>query len=441
MTDNNKSESYFVYAETQKVGTITFSSSLNFDFSYDKTWIKSGYALSPHLPLREHIEVRNILRFIKNLLPEGTGLEILRHTFLLSRHNIAELIKHIASDTAGIVHFESPDVIEPELRELSEQELTSRVSVGSNVVLFDGVFRLGVAGVQKKLNVYVKDDGTFLLGNTTLTSTHILKFEPKASYLVLNELFCMRLAQKIGLPVAATMLQKLVSAERQYYTLVVKRFDREILEDGSVSKRHIIDGCQALNLPPEHKYELIYGSNRDVERYRDGANLPQLFDFTRQHCQSEDAIYQLLVWVCFNLVIGNSDAHAKNISFYVDQLGIQLAPFYDLVSIVFEAKDEPKLDTSLAMAIGDEFDINAITAYHLLCFAEKAGIPPEQLKNVLSSVATACIESASVSLCHDTDLLRLEKRFLVQLIALIKQRATHFLHEVTLFDEIQRTLF
>jgi len=436
-----KSITYIVYAGSQKVGTLTFISPVSCEFKYDKTWSAVGYALSPHLPMGERIETQSTMRFLKNLLPEGIGLEFLLHSFYLSRNDIVGLLKHIASDTAGILHFEVPRAIELDVQELSEQELASRLSLGSDVVLFNGKFRLGVAGVQKKLNVHVKKDGTFHLGNTSLPTTHIVKFEPKRSYLVLNELFCMRFAEKIGLPVAKTALQRLRSAERQYQVLLVKRFDRDIHEDGSVSKRHIIDGCQALNLPPEHKYERLYGSHPDVAHCRDGANLPQLFNFVREHCQSDDAIYQLLVWVSFNLIIGNSDAHAKNISFYIDQFGVHLAPFYDLVSIVFEAMDNLQLDTSLAMAIGDEFDIDAITAFHLLCFAEEVDIPPEQLKKVLSDVATACINSASLSLCHDARLSRLEKRYLVQLIELIKQRTTHFLNEVALFDDIQQTLF
>ena len=38
-------------------------------------------------------------------------------------------------------------------------------------------------------------------------------------------------------------------------------------------------------------------------------------------------------WVMFNYLIGNSDAHAKNISLMVNSQGYALAPFYDLLCV------------------------------------------------------------------------------------------------------------
>lgn len=35
----------------------------------------------------------------------------------------------------------------------------------------------------------------------------------------------------------------------------------------------------------------------------------------------------------FNALVGNSDAHLKNLSFFVSEEGVQLAPFYDLLSV------------------------------------------------------------------------------------------------------------
>ena len=36
-------------------------------------------------------------------------------------------------------------------------------------------------------------------------------------------------------------------------------------------------------------------------------------------------------WIVFNTMVGNSDAHLKNISFLVDHDGKRVAPFYDLL--------------------------------------------------------------------------------------------------------------
>jgi serine/threonine-protein kinase HipA len=42
---------------------------------------------------------------------------------------------------------------------------------------------------------------------------------------------------------------------------------------------------------------------------------------------------RLFGWLIFNVLVGNSDAHLKNLSFLVSHEGVQLAPFYDLLSV------------------------------------------------------------------------------------------------------------
>ena len=149
---------------------------------------------------------------------------------------------------------------------------------------------------------------------------------------------------------------------------------------------------------------------------------------------------QMLSWVVFNLIVGNSDAHGKNISFFIDTTGISLAPFYDIVSIVFEARRIKNLDTDLAMAIGDEFDSGSITAFHLLSFAEEVEVTPTQLLTVVEQVALDCKRFATPVLCTDELMSKAELEALGQLIQLINQRADHFLRQTSLFDEVQKAL-
>jgi serine/threonine-protein kinase HipA len=138
-----------------------------------------------------------------------------------------------------------------------------------------------------------------------------------------------------------------------------------------IKRHHIIDGCQALNLPPNYKYERIFGSARDVAHIRDGASLPKLFDFTT-HCENPALTkQQMLDWVLFNILVFNFDAHGKNISFFVGSNGLQLTPFYDLVNI----KMYPDFEQDMAMSLGDEFNSNIINAYQLADFADSCQLP------------------------------------------------------------------
>ena len=156
--------------------------------------------------------------------------------------------------------------------------------------------------------------------------------------------------------------------------------------------------------------------------------------------QGHQNVIQILSWVVFNLIVGNSDAHGKNISFFIDTTGISLAPFYDILSIVFEARRIKNLDTDLAMAIGDEFDSGSITAFHLLSFSEEVEVTPMQLKTVVEEVALNCKRFATPVLCTDESMSKAELENLAQLILLINERADHFLRQTTLFDEVQKAL-
>ena len=439
----NEPYTFDVCAEKLKVGVLTFSSSTECSFSYDENWTRCGFDISPYIRVDGPIEDRDVTRFIRNLLPEGTGLRCLISTFNVSRLSILEILNHVQVESAGILHFEARESHSAPSRELTNQMLFGRLDTFSNVVIWDNCFRLNVAGVQKKLNIHQKNDGSFWLANKELPSTHIIKFaEEEHSTIILNELLCMRLAKAIGLEVATVELLRVFDShgKAKHSAISIERFDREALSNGTVHKRHIIDACQALNLPPEHKYEQIFGRHPDVAHCRDGARLKALFAFARQQNFSHQNVMQMLSWVVFNLIVGNSDAHGKNISFFIDTTGISLAPFYDIVSIVFEARRIKNLDTDLAMAIGDEFDSDSITAFHLLSFAEEVNVTPAQLQTVVEKVALDCKRFATPVLFKNESMSKAELENLDQLIQLINQRADYFLIQTSLFEEVKKAL-
>jgi serine/threonine-protein kinase HipA len=162
--------------------------------------------------------------------------------------------------------------------------------------------------------------------------------------------------------------------------LVVERFDRR-LADNRVERIHVIDACQCLDLSVSHKYERNFGSGRDVAHIRDGVSIERLFSIASGALSSAAMRLGLLRWTLLQYLIGNSDAHGKNISCFVEPGGLHLAPSYDLVSVCVY----PKVDHELAMAIGDEFDISAIRAYDwaelaMVCGLERRLVAREMLR-------------------------------------------------------------
>lgn len=363
------------------VGTIGVRDN-QFFVEYDKAWAEKGFALSPHIPLDGTGRSVSIEHFLSNLFPEGDQLDVLLRSMQIRKSNVMGILSAIGLDAPGAMAYGAAEADSDRLRPVTGEEITAKLDSGdpNEILVWDGKYRLSLAGVQMKLNIVVSE-GEFFLADGRLASTHILKFaKSEHRHLIANEFVCMRLAHAVGLDVAEVECLQF----GDHRSLLVKRFDREAgTGTGQVRRLHVIDGCQLLDLPPEYKYEQIHGGGRDVKHIRDGASIPMLFDAINQSLIPAKARLQLLDLILFNLIIGNSDAHGKNVSFSIDQKGFEFAPFYDLVSVCFEARQNPKIDTNLAMAIGDEFDPDQITAYHLITMAENVGIDPNLLKRRL----------------------------------------------------------
>lgn len=115
--------------------------------------------------------------------------------------------------------------------------------------------------------------------------------------------------------------------------LVVERFDRELGDQG-VERIHQEDFCQILGLTPSKKH---------------GVTLADVSRVLREHSSKPVVdIKSLVRLTIFNVLAGNSDAHAKNISMMRDFRGCNLAPFYDLVC----TRNYKGVDRTLAMPIG-----------------------------------------------------------------------------------------
>jgi serine/threonine-protein kinase HipA len=190
-----------------------------------------------------------------------------------------------------------------------------------------------------------------------------------------NEAFCMELARRLGIPAAVTAVRKSGGA-----ILVVTRYDRETAEGGAIVRLHQEDFCQALGILPEQKYES-----------EGGPSLVQCFDLLKKHSARPAADQRaLLEWVIFNVLIGNADAHAKNLSILLTDKGPRLAPFYDLLS----TQVYPGLAGKLAMRIGGENRAGYLQARHWERFAESVFLKRSFVAGSISSLAERIVPAA-----------------------------------------------
>jgi serine/threonine-protein kinase HipA len=174
-----------------------------------------------------------------------------------------------------------------------------------------------------------------------------------------------------------------------------------------------------LNLPSTYKYERNFGSSRDVKEIRSGISFSKLFEVTALCEVPAKAKLAMLQWSLFNLIIGNSDAHGKNFSFFVDRQGIRPTPYYDLVCILIYEE----IEHDLAMSFADEFNPEKIFAYQLREFAENIDIHYKLVSQTLKKLCDGILSTLNKEFIDVTTLSQNEIEFIEKLKALIIQRA------------------
>jgi serine/threonine-protein kinase HipA len=425
-----------LWADGQEVATLGYEPMNDlWSLDYNVDWVNTpqAFPLSPALrfePPASGYATGAVKRFVENLLPEGRALDIIASTYRVSKSNVFALINALGAETTGAFRFwrtgeAPPSVVSTPPREITREELNQRLSERDAVPLavWDGKVRMSIAGVQDKLMVYVdrplEDAGRLFLVEPPLASTHILKPEPGRTatpYLVVNEHFCMSLAKRIGLPVADVSIYRTPKP-----VLVVRRFDRVVqtrLEGPAVQRLHIIDACQAADLPATYKYERNFGSGEHVRDIREGVSFELLFNRVEQTVNKAAARLTMLRWALFQFLIGNSDAHGKNFSFFVRRQGLEPAPWYDLVSVV----QYPNINHELAMAYGDAFLFKEVGAFHLADFAKRCNIDRRLLKREATRLAKLAVEHAPKQALAD-DYVDEERGFVEQVRAFIVSQA------------------
>lgn len=379
-----------VWADEAQMATIEHDGRDDrWSLRYAEPWVSDtqAYPLSPAVPLSVppmNYPSASIKRFIEHLLPEGRALDVAVAYNGLAKTNVFGLIWVLGAETAGALRFTGEAAAahpasEPVLREVSREELDHRIAERDHVPLtvWDGKVRISVAGLQDKLLVYLDqplNEGgrLFLVDGQRLASTHILKPDtanPQTPHLAVNEHFCMSLARRMGLPAAEV---ELLRTPRP--VLVVRRFDRTVEDHNGrarVLRRHIIDAAQACDLPVTYKYERNLGNAPAVQHIRDGVSFERLFGCAAMTANTAAARLAMLRWALFQLLIGNSDAHGKNFSFFVRPGGLlEPSPWYDLVSVL----QYDGFDNELAMAYGDVFSHDQVSPVALADFATRCGI-------------------------------------------------------------------
>lgn len=370
----------------QPVGTLRQEQGY-WSFQYAAEWLANGEAfpLSPALPLRaekyqDDSTTRTVAWYCDNLLPEEAAREVLAADAGVTVDDAWGLLTYFGAESAGALTLLPPEAVPAEggVVPLSDAELQQRIDQMPRRSLSAGSpKRMSLAGAQHKLAVVVREGALFEPVGSEC-STHILKPDSRTDaypHTAINEHFCMQLAAGLGLPVPATAIRYIPSA-----IYLVERFDRH--QNGAgLERRHALDALQLLSYDRALKYHKASVATLNA---------------CLAHCAASlRAKQDLFAWTVFNVLIGNADAHMKNVSFLVDASGIRLAPFYDLVSTVVYATPEhdrhgphwPRVD--LSMPIGEARSFATITRADLFRFAEEMALPVKAAERRLTTMLKA----------------------------------------------------
>lgn len=386
------------------VGTIEIENG-RWTFSYATEW--KGYALSPRFPIatqkfEDTADARSVEWFFENLLPEGRLRDLIASRDRIDpRDTWALLIRH-GQDTAGALSLipegfdrVTEDLLVPLAREALQEKIEESRARNLPLMASWEEIRMSLAGAQEKLGLRIDAGGMMFLPEGSAPSTHIVKPENASAdfpHCPANEFFCMRLAHELKVPVPAVGLLHL--PEPLY---VIERFDREPLAGGIFGRLHQIDLCQALGVAPSKKYES-----------EGGLGLHHLFgvlrgSFIDRPIVAANAVVQ---WVAFNYLIGNLDAHAKNIAFLMRGQKSAVAPFYDMLCVEAYLPRQ-----TMSMAVAGENKPGWVEGPHWDAMAYEAGVAPRLVRGILSRMSADLPEAIS-RIIGDERLLPVERDFL-----------------------------
>jgi len=381
-------------------------------FAYDRGWLDSGQfiPLSVTMPRQAEEFPDDVTRpFFDNLLPEGDIRTAIAKLKRVSERNTFAMLEEIGGDCAGAISL-WPEGEEPRKNEgysaVSDERLNKRLADMQKrpLLVIEDELRLSLAGAQEKLPVYY-DGAQLFLPKGSAPSSHILKpGSPGFPHMPANEHFCMRLAAALQLPVPVSAILRKPSP-----LYLVQRYDRSTGLDGTLTRIHQIDFCQALNLPSAKKYEK-----------EGGPGLPACFDVIATYStQPAKDRFNLISWVIFNYLIGNADAHAKNLALLITSEGISLAPFFDLISTAAY----PELTLNLALKIGGENRPEWIQKRHWEAFAGVSGANPRIVWKTMAEISAA-IKQKARELLSDPGFEHDERDMLAKVCSLVGARAT-----------------
>ncbi|NJS38944.1 MAG: type II toxin-antitoxin system HipA family toxin [Rhodobacteraceae bacterium] len=332
------------------------------------------HPLSLSMPVRTEPFSDSLTRsFFSNLLFENAQREQVMQRHGIDFSDVVGLLAHLGADCPGTISCvpvgsgpaKMPGDLEADYMPLTQEDLLRVMASLRDFrrVPDDTNDPSPLAGVQGKIALARRPDGSFALPRPGLNvpTTHILKVPRAAEMTTVNQehLLMGIMAEVQRHPVAQTE----IIGEGDLRGLLVERFDR-IVEGNTVRRLHQEDFAQALGLGPQMKYQ----RNGTAERCFNADAIRKVLDQTAAPGRSRQAFLEITL---ANLLLGNTDNHAKNHALLYRGQRPDLAPVYDVAPVVI---DDQVLH-QLSFDIGTATMTDEVTSKDMHTFILALGFP------------------------------------------------------------------
>lgn len=399
-----------VYFENFLVGVVSVNSQLDISFRYSKRWLatKHHFPISVTMPLDEVGFPDAIVHpWLSNLLPEESQLSRVAKTLRLSSQDVIRILEEIGGDTVGALTFGKPsDTAQRKYETLNSfyktndsldalEQHFSEIDSRPFLAGYNGI-RISVAGGQKKTALTVIDalghpvyrlptkSDSLAINKSGAPSTLLVKPDnPHLLGMIENEVWCLKLAKSVGIDSA----EATIIGEDTTKALAILRFDRKYGENGRIQRIHQEDFAQANGIYPFQKYEHVK-PNRGLF----GLSAKDLLS-TIRHCRTGEA-FALIDQFIFNILVANSDAHAKNYSLIFEDSSVpRLAPIYDVLTML----NWKHISKTYAQKIAGRTRTNTkIAGRHWKQFAKESGFRPTEVLGRVEELTDLILKNSAI---------------------------------------------
>lgn len=370
-------------------GRITKNNEI-YNFNYGKSYLENSAAipLSPfELPLQSGVfsphGMNSIHSCLRDASPDAWGRQLIDFKYTELQSNELDYLLLSNSNRIGALDFQQSSTLykarESQNASLEQLlEVTKRIEEGKPIpdeLDFALLRGTSIGGARPK--AIIQHNGKEYIAKFGLS--HDRYNVIKAEYIG------MQLAKKLGLNVPNVSLTKALEKD----VFLVERFDRDYPPHDGVTRRLMLSGLSLLNL---NEMEARYASYCD------------LADVIRQNFDKPNVqLLELYKRLIFNVLIGNTDDHARNHSAFWDGKKLQLTPAYDLCPQLRSGQEATQ-----AMAING-IQGNLSTLVNIASISERFQITPHAAREIIENIISN-LEANWKIVCEEAELPDLEQQ-------------------------------